>query len=102
MSSPSKNKKRQLYQYYVYIPALNETLEDAEPFTSAFTNPSVVASEFAEYMYQERDGWDWMQPSQAYEIAIIYPDERVEFQEISYELEPFFYSAKVGATKSAY
>ncbi len=100
MATPAVKKKRlPPQQYYIFIPTMNETPEDAESFVSAFTNPAMVASEFAEYLYQERDGWDWMLPGQPYEVGIVYPGGKIEYQEISYDLEPFFYSTKVGAPK---
>lgn len=92
-------KKRPLNQYYIFIPDLGEGPDDADGFTSQHTNPAMVAVEYAEYVYSDRDGWDWMAPNQPYEIGIVYPDGHIEHQEISYELEPFFYSTKVGVPK---
>lgn len=86
--------KKPKQKYYVYIPGLGEEADDAEEFLSAFTEPTMIASEYAEYLYSDRDGWDWMQPGLLYEVVIIYPSGKFVTTEISFDLEPMFFATK--------
>ena len=91
-------KKKPSVKYYIYIPELNEGESDAEEFISRFTEPSLIAQEYAENLYNERDGWDWMQPGRPYDIVIIYPSGKQVSIEISFDLEPMFFACKKGVT----
>lgn len=81
-------------KYYIYIPDLDETEDDAEEFICSFSEPTMIASEYAEVLYRDRDGWDWMQPGILYEIVIIYPTGNQVSVEISFDLEPMFFATK--------
>lgn len=90
----ARKQARPKIKYYIFIPDLNESEEDAEEFISAFTEPTMIASEYAENLYRERDGWEWMQPSNLYDIVIIYPTGRQVPVEITFDLEPMFFAVK--------
>lgn len=47
-------------KYKLYIPDLGETIDDAHEIECKFGFEDMVVAEYCEYLWSDRDGWDWM------------------------------------------
>ena len=51
-------------KYKLYIPDHGETIDDAYEIECKFGFEDLVVSDYCEYIWSDRDGWDWMSRNQ--------------------------------------
>lgn len=83
-------------KYKLYVPALGETIDDAHEMNCKFGFEPGAVNDFCEYMYSNRDGWEWMASDGGHtKIHIVDETGKESVYSFQVDFEPSFSVYKV-------